>query len=164
MLNQLQDNQTQSLISVGIAGLFAVYGYTMGWQLLSGLGLMATAGVGSYALFKLADLCISLKGLVEELKKSTQKVNDELLLKVSKAVEQVDELAKNCDTQLKHVSTNVLPELQQTLTNAKQVSEEAKGIAQKASERTDALLNGQLVLQLGAGSSNAGQSVKSKPH
>lgn len=163
MLNQLQDNQTQGLISVGIAGLFAAYCYTMGWQFLSGLGVMATAGVGSYALFKLADLCISLKGLVEELKKSTQKVNEELLVKVGKAVEQVDELAKNCDTQLNHVSTNVLPQLHQTLTNAKQVSEEAKGIAQKASERTDALLNGQLVLQLGSGT-NSDHSAKSKPH
>tara|TARA_R110002110_G_scaffold119309_2_gene293784 strand:- start:72949 stop:73437 length:489 start_codon:yes stop_codon:yes gene_type:complete len=155
MANYLGQNNIQAGISLGVASLLAGYCYSFGWSALSGLGLVVTSGAGVYVLFKLAELCVSLKTLVDSCNDTVNQVNMHLLSEVEQTVKKANDLADKLDGALGTVSTDMLPEAHKTLLNVQAMTEEANKAVERASGKVDEMLSGQMVLQLGTASSQA---------
>ncbi len=162
MPNYLTQNNVEGAVSIGIAGLVAGYCYSFGWSALSGVGLMMTAGMGTFALFKVVELCIALKNLVDSCNDTVMQVNQDLITKAGETIQKANELAGKLESTLDTISAEMLPEVQRTLTNVQDMTEDAKIAVKQASTKVDEMLSGQMVLQLGTASVRV-DSEKSKP-
>jgi len=150
--NFITQNNAEGAISIGISALAAGYCYSFGWSALSSLGLIMTAGVGAFTLFKLAELCISLKKLVDNCNGTVTQVNKEIVIKLAESIQKINNLSDKVESTLDLISNGMLPEAQQTLTNVQDMTREAKAAVDLTSSKVDEMLSGQMVLQLGTAS------------
>lgn len=160
MPDYFMQKNVQGAMSIGIASVVAGYCYSFGWSALSGLGFIMTAGIGTFTLFKIAELCISLKNLVDSCNDTVTQVNQELIAKVDATVQNVNELADELKSSLGTISEEMLPEVKKTLTNVQDMTKDAQEAIALAGTKADELLSGQMVLQLGT---SAAVSKEAKP-